>query len=133
VYCTGMSNRPEWVHADSADSATRAASCPPLPSTMSSQSFLVVGGCGFLGWTIIQALLARGDQAVAVFDIAQRHEDKRVQFFTGDMCDQAVVERAIKQVSVLPCISKQSQLHSKLPRVSLLLAVGRKRRALATR
>ncbi|KAH7106022.1 3-beta hydroxysteroid dehydrogenase/isomerase family-domain-containing protein [Auriculariales sp. MPI-PUGE-AT-0066] len=66
-------------------------------STVPQQSYLVVGGCGFLGWTIVQTLLARKEPAVAVFDIAQRHEDKRVQFFTGDMCDQATVEKAIKQ------------------------------------
>lgn len=62
------------------------------------ESFLVIGGCGFLGRHIVEALLARGEQAVAVFDIVQRHFDTNVQFFTGDLCDEQVLGNAIKQV-----------------------------------
>jgi sterol-4alpha-carboxylate 3-dehydrogenase (decarboxylating) len=55
--------------------------------TATRQSYLVIGGCGFLGRHIVETLLARGEQAVAVFDLVQRHHDKNVQFFTGDLCD----------------------------------------------
>ncbi|KZW01135.1 hypothetical protein EXIGLDRAFT_761144 [Exidia glandulosa HHB12029] len=61
------------------------------------QSYLVIGGCGFLGWNIATTLLARGEPAVAVFDLVQRTHDERVQFFSGDICDQAAVENAIKK------------------------------------
>lgn len=40
------------------------------------ESYLVVGGCGFLGRHIVEALLGRGETNVAVFDIVQRHFDK---------------------------------------------------------
>ena len=65
---------------------------------MSAQSYLIIGGCGFVGWNIALALLARGERAVAVFDIVRRQEDKRVQFFTGDICDQQALEDAIRKV-----------------------------------
>lgn len=38
--------------------------------------YLVVGGCGFLGRHIVEALLGRGETNVAVFDIVQRHFDR---------------------------------------------------------
>jgi sterol-4alpha-carboxylate 3-dehydrogenase (decarboxylating) len=40
-----------------------------------SESYLVVGGCGFLGRHIVEQLLARGETQVSVFDIVQRHFD----------------------------------------------------------
>lgn len=65
---------------------------------MSRQSYLVIGGCGFVGRHIVEALLARGEQAVAVFDLVQRHFDTNVQFFTGDVCNTDDLTKAIKQV-----------------------------------
>lgn len=47
------------------------------PATMpSSDSYLVIGGCGFLGRHIVEQLLERGESQVSVFDIVQRHFDK---------------------------------------------------------
>lgn len=39
------------------------------------ESYLVVGGCGFLGRHIVEQLLGRGETQVSVFDIVQRHFD----------------------------------------------------------
>jgi hypothetical protein len=39
------------------------------------ESYLVIGGCGFLGRHIVEQLLERGETEVAVFDIVQRHFD----------------------------------------------------------
>jgi sterol-4alpha-carboxylate 3-dehydrogenase (decarboxylating) len=64
----------------------------------SQQSYLVVGGCGFLGRHIVEALLARGELQVAVFDLVQRHFDTNVQFFTGDIRDEVAVGNAIQKV-----------------------------------
>jgi sterol-4alpha-carboxylate 3-dehydrogenase (decarboxylating) len=65
---------------------------------MSSQqrdSFLVIGGSGFLGRHIVEALVARGDP-VTVFDIVQRYHD--TPFYSGDISDQAQVSDAIRKV-----------------------------------
>ncbi|EJD45490.1 hypothetical protein AURDEDRAFT_184737 [Auricularia subglabra TFB-10046 SS5] len=76
------------------------------------QSYLVVGGCGFLGWNIVKALLARGEPSVAVFDIVQRYHDPRVQFFSGDMCDQDVLEAAIRKTGTTVVFHTASPLAS---------------------
>ena len=65
---------------------------------VAKDSYLVIGGCGFLGRHIVEHLLARGEQAVAVFDLVQRHHDKNVQFFTGDICNPNDLGDAIQKV-----------------------------------
>jgi len=48
-----------------------------LPTTMSErESYLIVGGCGFLGRHIVEQLLAREETQVSVFDIVQRHFER---------------------------------------------------------
>ena len=63
-------------------------------------SYLVIGGCGFLGRHIVEQLLARGEQAVAVFDLVQRHHDHNIQFFTGDICNPNDLSNALQKVFI---------------------------------
>jgi len=72
---------------------------------VAKDSYLVIGGCGFLGRHIVEQLLTRGEQAVAVFDLVQRHHDKNVQFFTGDICNLNDLSNALQKVytSFYPC------------------------------
>ena len=68
---------------------------------VAKDSYLVIGGCGFLGRHIVEQLLARGERAVAVFDLVQRHHDKNVQFFTGDICNLNDLSNALRKVYML--------------------------------
>ena len=68
-------------------------------ATTHRDSFLVIGGSGFLGRHIVNALVARGDP-VAVFDIVQRYHD--TPFYSGDISDQAQVSDALRKVPSLP-------------------------------
>ena len=79
------------------------------------ESYLVIGGCGFLGRHIVEQLLARGETEVAVFDIVQRHFDtyvsrtgmtiklmyRNVTFYIGDITKPDDVRNAINKVSHL--------------------------------
>ncbi|EFA80236.1 3beta-hydroxysteroid dehydrogenase [Heterostelium album PN500] len=51
------------------------------------KKYLVVGGSGFLGRYIVEALLARSERDVHVFDIRKSFEDERVTFHIGDICN----------------------------------------------
>ena len=63
----------------------------------SKDIYLVIGGSGFLGRHIVNALLARGD-SVSVFDIVQRYHD--VPFYTGDITEQDSISEALNKVCI---------------------------------
>ncbi|TFY63451.1 hypothetical protein EVG20_g6300, partial [Dentipellis fragilis] len=63
-----------------------------LVSRMSphTRHYLVAGGAGFLGSYIVEALVARGEDHVAVYDLTEPNEADKlptVSYFRGDICD----------------------------------------------
>lgn len=64
--------------------------------------YLVIGGEGFLGRAIVNALLERRRNSpeqhyeIRVLDIRRNYHDTDVQFFQGDICSSADVEQALE-------------------------------------
>ena len=71
---------------------------------MSTDSYLVIGGCGFLGSHIVDLLLERGERSVSVFDLIIRDADierwgaGKVTVFSGDLTNAASVSKAVREV-----------------------------------
>ncbi|WRT64820.1 uncharacterized protein IL334_001756 [Kwoniella shivajii] len=78
---------------------------------MSSESYLVVGGCGFLGRHIVEQLLERGESQVSVFDIVQRHFDNNVTFYIGDLSKPEDVQNALHKSQATVVIHTASPAH----------------------
>ncbi|XP_030836713.1 LOW QUALITY PROTEIN: sterol-4-alpha-carboxylate 3-dehydrogenase, decarboxylating [Strongylocentrotus purpuratus] len=70
---------------------------------------LVIGGCGFLGRHIVEALLAKG-HTVNAFDIRKTFENEKVTFFIGDLCSIQDLSPALKDVEVVFHVASPSPL-----------------------
>jgi len=75
------------------------------------ESYLVIGGCGFLGRCIVEQLLARGETEVSVFDIVQRHFDSNVTFYIGDISKKEDVSNAIVKSRATAVFHTASPIH----------------------
>lgn len=62
---------------------------------MEREIYIVIGGSGFLGRHIVEALLNRGD-TVSILDVVQRYHD--VPFYSADISVQSQVEDALRKV-----------------------------------
>ena len=62
------------------------------------ENYIVIGGSGFLGRHIVEALLKRGD-TVSVLDIVQRYHD--TPFYLADISVQSQVEDAFQKARLV--------------------------------
>lgn len=70
------------------------------------QSFLVTGGCGFIGSSVVELLLARGAGRVVLLDkvrgdgiLTELHTHPKVEIIQGDLLEKEVLTRALKGVA----------------------------------
>ncbi|KAA1476542.1 putative sterol dehydrogenase [Dentipellis sp. KUC8613] len=67
------------------------------------ESYLVVGGAGFVGSYIAQALVDRGEEHVAVYDSRvpdPRDLIKSVVYYCGDICDEGKLVEVLNETAV---------------------------------
>src|SRR5215207_6439569 len=69
---------------------------------MTSKTYMITGGAGFLGINLVRYLLERGHKVVSL-DIASFDypEKERVTIITGDIRDRSSVDRAMAGVDVV--------------------------------
>jgi sterol-4alpha-carboxylate 3-dehydrogenase (decarboxylating) len=77
------------------------------------ESYLVIGGSGFLGRAIVEALVRRGEKKVAALDIVQRHfGDKVTKFYPGDITKEEEVRDVIRKCKATCVIHTASPVHN---------------------
>ncbi|KAG8997593.1 erg26, C-3 sterol dehydrogenase [Tulasnella sp. JGI-2019a] len=80
-----------------------------------SESYLIIGGSGFLGRSIVEALVKRGEKNVATLDIVQRYHD--VPHYTGNITDSAKVREVLKTARTTTIIHTASPIHNLAPEI----------------
>jgi nucleoside-diphosphate-sugar epimerase len=92
-----------------------------VPTARTGKVYLVVGGHGFLGSHLVEALLARGEDRVHIFDAApSRLFDEEIRrgtvvFHQGDVRDARAVEAACAGVSTVFHTAARVDYWSDLP------------------
>ncbi|KDQ60471.1 hypothetical protein JAAARDRAFT_56368 [Jaapia argillacea MUCL 33604] len=84
-------------------------------SRLSTESYLVFGGSGFVGCAIVKALLARGETCVSVFDLVPKTFEGKVRVYTGDITDEEAVSTAIIESAATCIFHTVSPIHGLPP------------------
>ncbi|KAG8932327.1 erg26, C-3 sterol dehydrogenase [Tulasnella sp. 408] len=86
-----------------------------MSSSTGPQTYLVIGGSGFLGRSIVEALLKRGEKSVATLDLVQRYHD--VPHYSGDITDGEFVGDVLRKSGTTVIIHTASPVHNLAPSI----------------
>ncbi|KAJ2916168.1 hypothetical protein MD484_g4239, partial [Candolleomyces efflorescens] len=89
------------------------------------EHYLVLGGSGFLGSHIVEALVARGEENVIVYDMTAPLEGDAVEgvtYIKGDISDEIHLYEVLKEHSITTVFHTVSPLHDS--KRSILLSVN---------
>lgn len=70
-------------------------------------SVLVTGGAGYIGSATVEMLLAKGEKVVVLDNLSRGHREAvrdSVPFYKGDLRDQALVARIVREQAVDSCV-----------------------------
>ncbi|KAH8808829.1 C-3 sterol dehydrogenase [Xylogone sp. PMI_703] len=79
-----------------------------------AESYLIIGGSGFLGSHVVEQLISRGEKFVAVYDINQPLNDEKidgVKYYVGDITDEAYLTSVLKEVACTVLFHTASPVH----------------------
>ncbi len=82
---------------------------------------LVTGGCGFVGWNLVDALIARGDE-VTVADITEKAHRPDVKYVKVDITDPEAISAAIEGMDTV--FHNASMVHTAVNMVDLVWKVN---------
>ncbi|RKP36345.1 3-beta hydroxysteroid dehydrogenase/isomerase family-domain-containing protein [Dimargaris cristalligena] len=84
-----------------------------------SDTYLVIGGCGFLGSHIVEQLLDKcPEAAVRILDLRRTFEVPRAEYFIGDICDYDLMVKA--------CTGVTAVIHTASPHAGVPATIMRK-------
>ena len=72
-----------------------------LGEMATSERYLVIGGVGFLGSYVVQALISRGEKHVAVYDLSKPGKEDVIEgatYFSGDILDETQLHDCLNKV-----------------------------------
>ena len=105
----------DWIYCFVRKVLVRWSQLLPLFRMAASKSFIVLGGAGFLGSHIVEQLISRGEQTVAVYDAVEPADDEiigGVKYFYGDITDEEKLVNVFKEVCFLLLMKTHNNLIS---------------------
>jgi len=84
-----------------------------LTKMAKNERYLVIGGAGFLGSYIVQALVSRGEPHVAVYDLSkpgERDVVEGVTYFCGDILNEDQLTDCLAKVCLLRFLTSDMRI-----------------------